>query len=548
MAEKANQRPVWASHQLYKDAVARFEAEEWEEAASLLSQLTEEFPGDAELEQVLASARLKASLDQEGASKGRIGLRRVSMRALLGLGISAVLVLLAFLAQTIYAQWLVPAWAARDQLAHVRELHQLARGYMAAGEYDRAIDLYEEVLDQEPDDDVAVAGLQRAEQLRSLADEYDRALQLTQEERWWEALWAWRTINAKDPNFRDTGYWLTFVKRQDDLRILFQDAQTLYDAGDWERAVGALDRLRSQDADYRQEEVETMLAGSLVNLGEDKLRGSDDPSSVRDEILDLFDRAVQVSPRDESLFDRGQVAEAYLGTYARLQPDCAEQLQQLATVYDPEADSSPDRQFVELYQINLSCADQRLAARDFQGARSCYAAAVDMPLDDVSEANNKYAALVPMLTPTATATPRPPTPIPTPRPATATPIPTATRSPWRYTQLGGPTYRWNDKNPAGCEWLGVGGQVLDTAGAGLSGATVRVWSGGWQGPTSVSGQKTEYGSGGWEVYLDNHPKDGIWNCQVVDAGGTGLSPVVTFHTYAGDCSRNLVLINFKQNY
>jgi len=171
-----------------------------------------------------------------------------------------------------------------------------------------------------------------------------------------------------------------------------------------------------------------------------------------------------------------------------------------------------------------------------------------MPVDDVSGAGDKYAALIPMLTPTATATPRPPTPIPTRRPATPTPTYTATRSPWRYAQLGAPVNRWNDKNQAGCEWLGVGGQVLDTSGAGSAGVRVRVWSGGWEGSTVLSGQKGEYGAGGWEVYLDNHPKDGIWSCQVVDAGGAGLSPVVTFQTYAGDCSRNLVLINFKQNY
>lgn len=548
MAEGPNERPAWAEHQLYREAIARFEVEEWEEAASLLSQLLVEYPGDPELEQTLASVRLKASLYQEREAKGRLRLGGDWRRALLVLGVLAVVALVAALAYVVYDRWLVPAWAVRDQLIQVRELHQLARGYMAAEDYDRAAELYQEILNEAPEDDVARAGLQRAEQLRSLAVEYDRALSLTREERWWEALWAWRMIRAQDPNFGDTGYWLAFVERQDALGQLFGEAEMHHAAGDWEGALQALQRLRSQSVNYRQEEVETLLVGVLVSLAEQKLWQAEDPSSVRDEVLELFDQAARVRPRDQSLLAEAEVAEEYLDSYARFQTGCEEQQQQLRTLYDPEAGSSTDERFLVLYQVNVSCGDQRVAARDYPGARLCYVAAMELPVDDVSQAGDKYTALIPMLTPTPTATPRPPTPIPTRRPATPTATPTATRSPWRYSQLGAPVHRWNDKNQAGCEWLGVGGQVLDTAGAGLSGVMVRVWSGGWPGQTALSGQKLEYGAGGWEVYLDDHPKDGVWSCQVIDASGAGLSPVVTFQTYAGDCSRNLVLINFKQNY
>jgi tetratricopeptide (TPR) repeat protein len=548
MAEGSNQRPVWFGHRLYREAIDRFEAEEWDEAASLLSQLAAEFPGDPELEQILASLRLKASLGQEQVSRGRSWLRRVRRRALSGLGVLAILVLVAALGRTLYVRWLVPTWAARDQLIRVRELHQLARGYMAAGEYMRAVALYGEILDKAPEDDAAIAGLQRAEQLQSLADEYDRALRLTQEERWWEALGAWRMIRARDPNFRDADYWLAFVKRQDDLHRLFREAEARYAVRDCKGALGVFERLRSESADYQEEEVETMLAGCLVSMAKQKLWETDDPLSVRDEVIELFEKAVQVRPGNQFLLAEGQVAEAYLDSHARLQPGCEEELQELCTVYDPEADTSPGQRFLVLYQLNVSCGDQLAATRDFQGARWCYVAAMEMPVDDVSEARDKYAALVPMLTPTATATPRPPTPIPTPHPATPTPTHTATVSPWPYAQLGAPVQRWNDKNQAGCYWLGVGGQVFDPAGAGLPGVIVRVWSAGWEGSTSVSGQEDEYGAGGWEVYLDNHPKDGVWSCQVIDASGVGISPVVTFQTYAGDCSRNLVLINFKHSH
>ena len=549
MAKGSNQRPVWAGHRLYREAIDRFEAEEWEEAASLLSQLAAEFPGDPELEQILASLRLKASLGQEQVSRGRSWLRRAWRRALSGLGILAILVLLAALLYTIYARWLVPAWTVRDQVIRVRGLHQLARGYMAAEEYERAVDLYEEILEKVPDDDVAIAGLQRAEQLQSLADAYDRALSLTQEERWWEALWAWRMIRAQDPNFRDADYWLAFVKRQDDLRRFFQEAEMRYVVMDCEGALGALERLRSESPNYREEEVETMLAGCLVSLAKQKLWEADDPLSVRDEILELFDEAVQVRPRDQFLLAEGQVAEAYLDSHARLQPGCEEELQELYTVYDPEADISPGQRFLVLYQLNVSCGDQRMATRDFQGARLCYVAAMEMPVDDASEARDKYAALVPMLTPTATATPRPPTPIPTPRPATPTPRPP--------TPTPLPSYQYSMKYIEywpNCGLTFVEGTVWKADGATQTrGARVKVWTAGWE-VIRVTPTDPGKGDGYYDVIFSvEGPREGNWFAAVVDGNGNPLSETISFDTNTVDFWPNgtghqWVIVDFQANY
>ena len=145
----------------------------------------------------------------------------------------------------------------------------------------------------------------------------------------------------------------------------------------------------------------------------------------------------------------------------------------------------------------------------------------------------------PTSTPTATYTPRPP--------ATATPThtPSPTATPWPYVQHGYTYMLPNDKNDAGCSWLGVGGQVYDAQGIPLPGVTVKCWAGTFQG-TSVSGSHPEYGFAGWEVYLFDGPRDMTWNCQVVQ-GSTGISPVVTFTTTTNNgCNLNSVRIDFKR--
>jgi hypothetical protein len=54
-----------------------------------------------------------------------------------------------------------------------------------------------------------------------------------------------------------------------------------------------------------------------------------------------------------------------------------------------------------------------------------------------------------------------------------------------------------------------------------------------------------YGSPGWEVYLDDHPKPGTWYAQVVDASGAALSERVAFQTI-DNCFTNLVHIDFRK--
>ncbi len=146
----------------------------------------------------------------------------------------------------------------------------------------------------------------------------------------------------------------------------------------------------------------------------------------------------------------------------------------------------------------------------------------------------------PTFTPTAT---RPPAPPPTAT-STSTPIPSPT--PWPYVQHGY-TYMFpNDKNDAGCDWLGVGGQVYDAQGIPLPGVSIRCWIGGYVFPVSVSGSHPEYGPAGWEVNLYDEPRDETWSCQVIQ-GDTGVSPVVTFTTTTNNgCSLNSVRIDFKR--
>jgi len=465
-------KPGYTEHPLYKQAMAHFEAEEWEDTVSLFSQLAAEFPDDEGLQQILADLRLKASLPREEIRRGRIDMRRLARAFLLVLAVVAVIALLAGVSYGVYANWLLPARTLRDQVTHLRGLHELARGYMAAGDYTRAADIYKEILSQEPGDSTASAGLERAEELQELAIVYDRALELTREERWEEALEAWQAILAADSNFRDVKHWTAFVEEQDLLHALFTDAEIRYWGEDWSGAMEVLEQVRGQNADYRRPDVEVLLVGCLVNLAKQIIIEAPDPTDVYNQTMELFDKAIKIRPQDESVLTERAVAEAYSQGFARFQEEDWEgAVEELRFAYQNDPGYAAGKVVELLYLASIHCGDAQAEAGDFQGALACYEAASQLPVDDVSEAETKYAALLPMLTPTPTPRPRVPTATPGPKPTpTQTPTPTPTPKPaYEFLYQQG-----SMKQAPQCTTIYLKGVVIGQGGAPTNNIVVRL--------------------------------------------------------------------------
>jgi len=103
-----------------------------------------------------------------------------------------------------------------------------------------------------------------------------------------------------------------------------------------------------------------------------------------------------------------------------------------------------------------------------------------------------------------------------------------------------------------CDWMGVGGQVLDMEGRPVTGILVQL------GGTinreainqfSLTGTALNYGPSGYEFKIADVPisSNQTLYIRLFDQSNIALSAKVFFDTYDNpDCSRNLVIINFKQ--
>lgn len=102
----------------------------------------------------------------------------------------------------------------------------------------------------------------------------------------------------------------------------------------------------------------------------------------------------------------------------------------------------------------------------------------------------------------------------------------------------------------GCTWMGVAGRAYDLQNGPATKLEVQLFgilNGNLLNLTSLTGTSTQYGPSGFEFTLANKPVASTQRLSIrlVDQAGIPLSDRVFFDTYS-DCTKNLVVINFKQ--
>ena len=161
------------------------------------------------------------------------------------------------------------------------------------------------------------------------------------------------------------------------------------------------------------------------------------------------------------------------------------------------------------------------------------------PTATITDTPGPTATVTLTFTPAATDTP-----FPTPTPEGPTPTLEPTLSPFPFDLRNNEVLFIAAFNGAGCAWQGMGGQVLDLNGQGLSGLRIHVF-----GPEVDryvdSGSNSLYGPGGWEQPVSNAINGNTYFIELETAQGTVVSPRIQV-TFPSDCTGNLALINFIQ--
>jgi hypothetical protein len=178
------------------------------------------------------------------------------------------------------------------------------------------------------------------------------------------------------------------------------------------------------------------------------------------------------------------------------------------------------------------------------------------PVPALPSPTRPFNTLSPTETPSVTPTFPPPTPTKTPTPTPTdtptpgpSPTPTNTRSAFPFTKdTVSPQYLQNYTNNAGCNWMGIAGEVVNIDGQPVPGDTYRVhvWDSGIDERVPVGGAPA-YSPSGFEQFLFDAPRVQENNIQLETVNGTAVSQVYRVQTRAS-CNQNLIYFVFVQNH
>lgn len=122
----------------------------------------------------------------------------------------------------------------------------------------------------------------------------------------------------------------------------------------------------------------------------------------------------------------------------------------------------------------------------------------------------------------------------------ATPTNAPTKSPFEYI-TDSVFYRAN-RNDLGCNWLSVGGNVLDINGQPVFDLPVEIIGDGFE-EIVFSGSDTDFGPAGYQVQLDDRPSGGQYSVRLLGPTGLPVSDFI-FVTMGASCDENVAVVNF----
>ncbi len=537
---------------LYQQGLKHFGLGQWSEAVACFTQLQVNHPDDARVRQFLETARLRTAADtglqrsaQDQSRSGRLRLasRLAVVLILVGIGVAI------FLA---YQAWIVPAQAETARLAQIDRLRQTAEVQIASGQYADAVQTYQSILNDSPNDPIASAGLKRAQQLDRVAQLYAQATQALNNGDQATAANLLQEIATLDPNYRDANSLLAQIKSTEQLDAQFTEAQRLQQANQLLEAARAYEAIRGTDRNFKPNEIASALYDLYMQLGIQQVNQAGTVAEV-ETATTFYQQALTVRPLDPKADAARRLALTCVDASAAYQAKQWDTVILKASIVyqqDPTYFGGKVQQW--LYEAYITLGNNFLAKGDPFSARDQFREARRIAVTSAqqAEAQKLYTLADTLTTPTPTPTPEPtlrptPTPIPAGHVAPAWTLrPTGTPNPNPFIMIN-LTYLPNFITGDGCSWAGITGRFFDRRGAPLVVETLGVRITGPSDQTgAAAGSYLPLGESGWLAQFDAHSKiiEGFVQVYYKDQPASDLIPYKTSRA----CGQNMLIIDVQQ--
>lgn len=380
---------------------------QWARVVPMLRALQARYPQAAELDALLQDATFRLNLESNWADKvqGVQGFAWSTRSLVTVIPVIALGILLVIGAVYYSRIQRVNAFSTQQQ-----EMLLEAQAALTAGQYGEALDLFEMVLAESPNQAEALRGQNETKRQMKLATDYQLALDHITSGDYKHALELLLALQTAAPGYRDVANQIEEVKIHLGAPQLFADAEFAFSNGLWLSAISQYEGLSQLDSEYETATVQTHLATAYFKAGQQitSLRPTD--STMPKQAKEYFNKATQMKLEDAALVTENQRLDTYMeGTRLVTQNDYEPGITYLAPIYAEQPDYFGGYVAELLYRAYLGVADRYAQNQDLPNALTTYQRAVELGIDQSGLAAKRVEEITQLLTPT-------PTPIPTPIP------------------------------------------------------------------------------------------------------------------------------------
>jgi tetratricopeptide (TPR) repeat protein len=312
----------------------------------------------------------------------------------------------------------------------IEVLYNRAQARMSVGDYEGAIQIYEEILERDPSHRNAQFGLERARRQSNLSLLYENAKTYIANEQWDLASAELKRILEIDSGYLDTGTLAQTVERMKTVSDLYKEGQAYFQDAEWGKAIDRLERARSMDSTYKERELRAMLFTAYENEAKRLLEDAGSQAADIRRAIQHLSSALTLQPQNQQIVDIKRDAEAYLAGIVAFDNDEFDlAIARFRSLYDSRNEYVIRHAAQRLFDTFIVRGDVYRDSGRYTEALAQYYQAQNLEGVDTEVAKQRveliftlYATPTPTVTPTPTAT-NTPTRTRTRVPPTFTPVP-----------------------------------------------------------------------------------------------------------------------------
>ncbi len=299
----------------FHEAMGHFRVGRWEEGFAKLSTVEKNFPHEAALRTIRQEMEIRSRISEYEAAEIKHSKRNkaisYTVRGLIAFGILAV----ALLAIMTYSGW-IQTQIAKAQSSYTKGVQQAqlvfdfraAQNLMIAGKSDEALSAYESIKAINPDFPGLTEAITQAQSLKDVEVQYTQAMELLDAGDSAQALDILEKISQTMPNYRDVSLQIKNLQSQGEMSSVLQQAEQAFSEGRFEDAVSSYESLRLMDPTFQPETISENLFQSYIKAAQELLLSPVPTLDTLKKVDNYFSQALAIKPLDrEALAARTQV-------------------------------------------------------------------------------------------------------------------------------------------------------------------------------------------------------------------------------------------------